>query len=202
MEECWEEQAAPVTQNLRFQGQYFEPETGLHYNRYRYYDPDCGRFISQDPVGLAGGMNAYLYAPNPTQWIDPSGLCSSTLDRNLGGRVGDGKQAHHLIPEEIWGKHKAFFDSIGMGDDRDKKANGLLMPASKEKAKKMKRVFYHCGSHGKVFSPMVDSEVSKIEARFNSGAINAAEARVQVGALQQSLRTSLSVKGPIPIRLH
>jgi RHS repeat-associated protein len=202
VEQGWEEQASPVTQNLRFQGQYFDAETGLHYNRYRYYDPDCGRFVSQDPVGLAGGMNAYLYAPNPTQWIDPSGLCSSTLDRNLGGRVGDDKQAHHLIPEEIWGKHKAFFDGIGMGDDRDSKANGLLMPANKEKAKKMKRVFYHCGSHGKVYSPRVDSEVSKIEARFNSGAIDAAEARVQVGALQQSLRTSLSVKGPMPIRLY
>ncbi|WP_241300663.1 RHS repeat-associated core domain-containing protein, partial [Burkholderia stabilis] len=38
---------------------------GLHYNRYRYYDPNAGRFISKDPIGLAGGINVYQYAPNP-----------------------------------------------------------------------------------------------------------------------------------------
>ncbi|WP_257385290.1 RHS repeat-associated core domain-containing protein [Tahibacter caeni] len=201
VEEQWLEQADPVSQNLRFQGQYFDAETGLHYNRYRYYDPDCGRFVSQDPVGLAGGMNPYLYAPNPTQWIDPSGLCSSTLDRNLGGTVGDGKQAHHLIPEEIWGDHQAFFDDIGMGGQRDKKENGLLMPASAKKAKQMKRKFYHCGSHGVMYSPMVNKAVTDIEAEFRSGAIDAAQARGRIGALQQSMRGMLSAKGTVPVRL-
>lgn len=66
--------AEPVHQPLRFQGQYFDAETGLHYNRFRYYDPDVGRFTSQDPVGLAGGPNFYQYAPNPFEWIDPHGL--------------------------------------------------------------------------------------------------------------------------------
>lgn len=66
--------AEPVHQPLRFQGQYFDSETGLHYNRFRYYDPDVGRFVSQDPIGLAGGPNAYQYAPNPFDWIDPHGL--------------------------------------------------------------------------------------------------------------------------------
>jgi RHS repeat-associated protein len=59
---------------IRFQGQYLDEETGLHYNRYRYYDPDGGRYITTDPIGLLGGMNAYQYAPNPTSWIDPLGL--------------------------------------------------------------------------------------------------------------------------------
>ena len=63
-----------MQQNLRFQGQYFDAETGLHYNRFRYYDPDCGRFVSQDPIGLRGGVNLYQYAPNPVDWIDPLGL--------------------------------------------------------------------------------------------------------------------------------
>ncbi|AWV00319.1 hypothetical protein DM992_12825 [Burkholderia sp. JP2-270] len=44
------------------------------YNRYRYYDPGNGRFISKDPIGLAGGLNGYQYAPNPIEWIDPLGL--------------------------------------------------------------------------------------------------------------------------------
>jgi RHS repeat-associated protein len=63
-----------VRQNLRFQGQYFDEETGLHYNRFRYYDPDIGRFVGQDPIGLLGGDNGYQYASNPTTWIDPFGL--------------------------------------------------------------------------------------------------------------------------------
>ncbi|WP_189667219.1 RHS repeat domain-containing protein, partial [Pseudomonas amygdali] len=63
-----------VEQNLRFQGQYFDVETGLHYNTFRYYDPEIGRFITQDPIGLDGGLNLYQYAHNPVAWIDPWGL--------------------------------------------------------------------------------------------------------------------------------
>jgi RHS repeat-associated protein len=63
-----------VHQPVRFQGQYFDAETGLHYYRFRYYDPDVGRFVSQDPIGLLGGDNLYAYAPNPTGWVDPFGL--------------------------------------------------------------------------------------------------------------------------------
>ncbi|MCR4456226.1 RHS repeat-associated core domain-containing protein [Pseudescherichia sp. L3] len=64
----------PYAQNLRMQGQYLDRETGLHYNLFRYYDPDCGRFTQQDPIGLAGGLNLYQYAPNPLGWADPWGL--------------------------------------------------------------------------------------------------------------------------------
>ncbi|WP_249963910.1 RHS repeat-associated core domain-containing protein, partial [Escherichia coli] len=64
-----------VEQNLRYQGQYLDRETGLHYNLHRYYDPDVGRFMVTDPIGLRGGLNLYQYAPNPLSWIDPLGLC-------------------------------------------------------------------------------------------------------------------------------
>ncbi|WKJ90897.1 RHS repeat-associated core domain-containing protein [Methylomonas montana] len=68
---------------LRFQGQYYDAETGLHYNLNRYYDPNAGRFIHQDPIGLRGGSNVYRYAQNPVNWIDPLGLtgkdCMSAL---------------------------------------------------------------------------------------------------------------------------
>ncbi|WP_256548053.1 RHS repeat-associated core domain-containing protein, partial [Pseudomonas sp. 24 E 1] len=63
-----------VDNPLRFQGQYFDSESGLHYNRHRYYNPDVGRYLTPDPVKLAGGINAYQYVPNPTGWIDPLGL--------------------------------------------------------------------------------------------------------------------------------
>ena len=65
-----------LKQPFRFQGQYFDEESGLHYNRFRYYDPSSGRFVSQDPIGLLGGFNLYEYAPNPIVWVDPFGLIS------------------------------------------------------------------------------------------------------------------------------
>ena len=70
-------QAAGIDNKLRFQGQYLDEETGLHYNRHRYYDPHSGRFVSQDPIKLAGGNNLQVYAPNPTMWVDPLGLNST-----------------------------------------------------------------------------------------------------------------------------
>ncbi|MCF5109268.1 type IV secretion protein Rhs, partial [Pseudomonas gessardii] len=69
-----------VDNPLRFQGQYFDRESGLHYNRHRYYNPDNGRYLTPDPVKLAGGLNGYLYVPNPTGWVDPLGLNSCPGD--------------------------------------------------------------------------------------------------------------------------
>ncbi|ENB2550418.1 RHS domain-containing protein, partial [Salmonella enterica subsp. enterica] len=66
-------------QPLRLPGQYFDDETGLHYNLFRYYAPECGRFVSQDPIGLNGGINLYAYAPNPLSWIDPLGLTTEEI---------------------------------------------------------------------------------------------------------------------------
>ena len=57
-------------QPFKFQGQSLDIETGLHYNRFRYYDSDVGMFVQRDPIGLMGGSNTYQYAPNPTKWID------------------------------------------------------------------------------------------------------------------------------------
>ena len=78
-----------LTNPIRFQGQYHDHETGLHYNRYRYYDPQGGRFISKDPISYAGGLNLYHYAPNPTGWIDPLGLWKGQ-PRNANGTFSAG----------------------------------------------------------------------------------------------------------------
>lgn len=64
-----------VINNLRFPGQYYDDETGLHYNYHRDYDPETGRYLTPDPIGQAGGPNIYAYAGgNPLKNIDPEGL--------------------------------------------------------------------------------------------------------------------------------
>ncbi len=90
---------------IRFQGQQEDAETGLRYNRYRYYDPVLGRFVSRDPIGLVGGLNAYQYAPNPGQWIDPLGLARKCQLGSYGGLTGkanarDELDAHEFVRNE------------------------------------------------------------------------------------------------------
>ncbi len=64
--------------NLRFAGQYFDRETNLHYNYFRDYDPQTGRYIQSDPIGLRGGINTYAYVDNQaTMQVDPLGLMGS-----------------------------------------------------------------------------------------------------------------------------
>ncbi|WP_338846797.1 RHS repeat-associated core domain-containing protein [Massilia sp. W12] len=96
---CW----LPQLQPLRFQGQYYDAETGLHYNRFRYYDPDIGRFISQDPIGLASGNNIYQYTANPINWIDPLGLTACNCESG-GHFSGKDKPKATGVPDSIYTK--------------------------------------------------------------------------------------------------
>jgi RHS repeat-associated protein len=85
--------------NIRFPGQYFDAETNLHYNRFRYYDPETGRYINQDPIGRIGGLNLYAYGENnPGGAIDPFGLDTIVIitdDPNGMGIGGFGKKGTH-----------------------------------------------------------------------------------------------------------
>ncbi|PIT13102.1 RHS repeat domain-containing protein [Snodgrassella alvi] len=92
----------PIEQNLRYQGQYLDRETGLHYNTFRYYDPDIGRFTQPDPIGLLGGLNLYQYAPNGLTWIDPWGLSGCSI--KSGKNFKDHFIRHKGILERYFGK--------------------------------------------------------------------------------------------------
>ncbi|WP_416384677.1 RHS repeat-associated core domain-containing protein [Snodgrassella sp. B3837] len=70
-----------MQQNLRYQGQYLDRETGLHYNTFRYYDSDIGRFTQPDPIGLLGGFNLYLYKPKRASFISETSI--NDVLRNL-----------------------------------------------------------------------------------------------------------------------
>ena len=85
-----------VTLNVRFPGQYYDAETGLHYNYFRTYDPETGTYTTSDPIGLAGGLNTYAYVGgNPVRWVDPLGLWSFGIEgyAGFGGGVTFGQDA-------------------------------------------------------------------------------------------------------------
>lgn len=77
---------------LRFPGQYFDPETGLHYNYHRYYDPTTGRYLSSDPVGLERDTNPLAYVANPTMLSDPLGLGPCPDSTASGSKAPAGKK--------------------------------------------------------------------------------------------------------------
>jgi RHS repeat-associated protein len=107
----------PLPQNLRFQGQYLDRESGLHYNTFRYYDPDIGRFISPDPIGLAGGINLYQYAPNPVGWSDPFGLAGLPDVVRYKPRAEMAAQpgARGTAIDRAWVQEKTLIEKTGMG---------------------------------------------------------------------------------------
>jgi RHS repeat-associated protein len=97
---------------FRWLGQYEDEDTGLYYNRFRYYDPATGTYISHDPIRLAGGLNICAYVHDPLTWVDPMGLsgCDGNPARPRKGKFrggshadmsgprtkGDGLDSHHM----------------------------------------------------------------------------------------------------------
>ena len=86
-----------VVNNFRFPGQYYDTETGLHYNYHRYYDPGTGRYLRPDPIELVGGINLFTYClNNPISATDPYGLFIGTLMKPIAILFGTGAQEAHI----------------------------------------------------------------------------------------------------------
>ncbi|ABB63745.1 RHS repeat-associated core domain-containing protein [Shigella dysenteriae] len=103
-----EENPHQLQQLIRLPGQQYDEESGLYYNRHRYYDPLQGRYITQDPIGLKGGWNLYGYQLNPISDIDPlglsmwedakSGACTNGLCGTLSAMIGPDKFDSVMLP--------------------------------------------------------------------------------------------------------
>lgn len=182
----------PVHQPLRFQGQYFDAETGLHYNRFRYYDPDVGRFVSQDPLGFGGGTNFYRYATNPTGWIDPLGLSSAKLRKALGMKKGDCHQAHHLIPEEVMNdpQFKTMFDHLKkMGFDGDGAGNGIPLPGNETLARQTGKPG-HWSNHDK-FTAGIKGKVKTLFGSWQRGKVTDMQLLLNIKDIQNTARDDI-----------
>ncbi|WP_178081863.1 RHS repeat-associated core domain-containing protein, partial [Pseudomonas sp. B20(2017)] len=152
-----------LNQPLRFQGQYFDDESGLHYNRHRYYDPEVGRYLTPDPVKLAGGLNQYRYVPNPTGWVDPLGLTcnpcpgSKTADGPYSEIVpGGGLEAHEKRGGHFIEKHV------------DRTAAQLAQRLKEEPRLSRASTFYDRATAEKAMSTVISSNKAVIENFVNS----------------------------------
>ena len=148
---------------FRFQGQYYDEESGLHYNRFRYYDPEIGRFVSQDPIGFAGSDNFYEYAPNPIVWVDPWGL--QKREPNY-GRTGCGLkgmvkfQDHHIISDtnKYTKNHPLLIKAGGVGLLQNPR-NKIMLPTdpSYHPTKSI-----HCGRHDEVVNRYLSEQMDSV----------------------------------------
>jgi RHS repeat-associated protein len=87
-----------ITNLIRYPGQYEDSEIGIHYNRFRYYDPSSGQYTQQDPIGLMGGEQLSQYVADPVKWVDVLGLqgdCPKYTNKDADGLI-KGHSGEHV----------------------------------------------------------------------------------------------------------
>jgi RHS repeat-associated protein len=117
---------------FRFQGQYEDAETGLYYNRFRYYDPDSGAYLSQDPIRLLGGMELYSYVHDTNFRIDPSGLAECKITKRLQTLADEAKEEAKLSKKQQASIQRSL-DRAASNADPKVKAYHEMMATKKEK---------------------------------------------------------------------
>jgi RHS repeat-associated protein len=127
-----------VENPFRLPGQYYDGETGFHYNYFRYYDPTAGRFITPDPIGLKGGINLFTYsASNPINWVDTDGLDVYFVGAGAAAYIGNigpiakkdqrgyGTQAGYGIAYDTETKKIILFATGGTANQTEDKVTGI-----------------------------------------------------------------------------
>jgi RHS repeat-associated protein len=137
---------------FRYQGQYEDAETGLYYNRFRYYSPEEGMYLSQDPIRLNGGLNLYAYVEDTNGWIDEFGLQG---DYHQMPRI-PGYQRHHIIPQSM--KHP-LLDRLGF--DVHQSRNIIQLPTSAD-VDPTRTV--HLGPHNSDYDKLIKDQLDVIDA--------------------------------------
>lgn len=147
---------------IRFQGQWQDIETTSCYNRFRYFDPYSARYVSMDPLGLAGGTNQFVYTSNSNLWIDPYGLIRILTNGNVevnaypgpdaGGKehlplhvhVKEGKQKTRVLMEDYYKKGKLVAkkgDKYPGDNDMSKGMRKIIDKHLSDLAEKAKKIF-------------------------------------------------------------
>ncbi|MBI0473517.1 RHS repeat-associated core domain-containing protein, partial [Pectobacterium parmentieri] len=156
-------------------------ETGLYYNRHRYYDAESGQYLSPDPIGLLGGIRSQGYVHNPLEWVDPLGL-AATGDYGKMPVIPD-YQKHHNIPQPM-ANHPAIVSS---GYDLNNSRNITYLPSSTDAIKAAPGRVVHRGVHNKAYDDLVRGRLDTIHASNASPEIK----RMQIEALSDDLGNKL-----------
>ena len=133
-------------------GQYEDEETELYYNRFRYYDPSTGGYISQDPISIQGGINLYRYVHDCNSWADEFGLKG---DYHQIPQM-PGYQKHHIIPQST--KHP-LLDRLGFDVHQNKNIIQLPSDPSVDATRTV-----HKGRHNSAYDRMILNRLDAIEA--------------------------------------
>jgi RHS repeat-associated protein len=162
---------AAVDNPIRLQGQYADSETGLYYNRHRYFCPHAGQFISQDPLGLTAGDNCYPFAPNVLAWCDPLGLKC---------------QVHHIIPKA---------KSHGFRTHPLVKAGKIDIVTD---ARNLMKLSGHSGGHTKAYYQAVRDALDAKMGALGKDIKDPAKARAAVYEVMDDLRSDIA-SGKLPL---
>ena len=195
--ESWEsKQAEPLNPNLLFAGQYFDQESGLAYNRFRYYDPQSGCYLKSDPIGLAGGETPYAYVHNPMGWIDPFGLAAcgtlarSDINKNIAGGVPEGYAGHHLIGIAEAGKYDVMKKASELGYDINRGTNGIALPTTIAESLKT-GLPLHNGRHLKEATNYVNKQLTKLQTAYDTGVVTDKNLLDAVSKVENKIRDAL-----------
>lgn len=168
--------------NLRWPGHYFDPETGLQYNRYRYYDPGLGRYLQSDPIGYEGSpVNLYAYCANPLVEVDVLGLAHPGKTGKNGSEGGDNDGIEGTRPPTL----------RGVSTEQIALAASPGSSRAQVKARKLiAKRFYK--QHGKIWDPEMNGGAGGMRNP------SASEARAQLKGIDYSKPVSMGPPPAVP----